>query len=323
MLEGRSLLASTILAGLSAIAPLTALAGPVTTPQEWMANVLQRYEHKFGDARTPRRVSYNPDDWPANSGDLIRLNQFDAPLLKKPSFVEPNLQITGIGRKGEVFQLVEWRKLLFLSNPLSDDWKAPNGNGIWAKIRGIDGTEGWIFAGTEEAPMNYLSWARRMEELSRTPLSDQIILVLCILALVAIVISTLHRWSSRSPQNVQTLPVSSSSSSSSDYSSDSGSSCSGGSGGWSAHEETEEEETDGEENDDEEIVRPGGLGLEMRKCPDCDGDHMLFPQDYGNGVCSECHGTGRNLDPLVNEACPMCHESLKCQTCRGKGWVRD
>ena len=68
----------------------------------------------------------------------------------------------------------------------------------------------------------------------------------------------------------------------------------------------------------------------MVKCPDCDGE-TWFDKDCGDGKCSECHGTGGELDFLegVTEAlsglpqkCKVCHGSGKCQTCYGKGYLQ-
>ncbi len=60
-----------------------------------------------------------------------------------------------------------------------------------------------------------------------------------------------------------------------------------------------------------------------RKCPDCDGDATFDPQETGDGVCSECHGSGWNPDLLENDKCPACGGKKNCQTCRGKGYVKD
>jgi len=67
----------------------------------------------------------------------------------------------------------------------------------------------------------------------------------------------------------------------------------------------------------------------MEKCPHCDGDAML-QSSVGNGECSECHGTGGELDPLeglaealsdLPQTCKECGGSGKCQKCGGKGYL--
>lgn len=318
------------------VAPLLTAAPKrlATTPEEWMRRALKLYERKFGNTSLVRHASYSPDDWPGNAGNLVRLNQFDVPLLGQPSFIEPNLQITGIGRKGEVFQLLETRELLFLSNPLSNDWKAPNGNGIWARIRGIDGVEGWIFAGTRSTPVTYISAVEGNKDRNTTPLSYLIINALFNLTVLAGIIALLYRWLTRSRQTVQTAPISSPSIS---YDNP----CYSG-GSRRIADEEDDGQLDAEETDDEETDRSGGSSRrkgvidliedmyeqtihipERRKCPDCDGDATFDPQETGDGVCSECHGSGCNLDPLENEECPACGGKRRCQTCRGKGYIND
>jgi len=68
----------------------------------------------------------------------------------------------------------------------------------------------------------------------------------------------------------------------------------------------------------------------MEKCPDCDGDSMLDPTGRGNGKCSECHGSGGELDPLDGlaealsnspQTCKECGGSGDCQTCGGDGYL--
>jgi hypothetical protein len=336
MLRRRGLLSSVLAANLSVVPLLTAAPmRSATTPEEWMGRALKLYEHKFGNTSLLRRVSYSPGDWPRNSGTLVRLSQFDAPLLEEPSFIKPNLRITGIGREGEVFQLLETRELLFLSNPLSNDWKAPNGNGIWAKIRGIDGTEGWIFAGARTAPATYISRIQENNNTNSPSLFSLILGALFNLALLAGIITLLYRWLKPSRRKVQTSPVSSTSTSY-DYSSYSG----------SGRQRIVDEEMDEEETNQSRgsSRRQGGLidkvddayeqlfpKSKRRKCPDCDGEEIFDPET-GNGVCSECHGSGLEPDPLeaftkalsgTRQNCPTCGGDKTCQTCGGKGYIKD
>jgi len=67
----------------------------------------------------------------------------------------------------------------------------------------------------------------------------------------------------------------------------------------------------------------------MTLCPDCDGE-SLFDDEIGDGKCSECHGTGLELDPLEAlvealgdepQTCKECEGSGKCQTCKGDGYL--
>ena len=69
--------------------------------------------------------------------------------------------------------------------------------------------------------------------------------------------------------------------------------------------------------------------FDMKKCPDCDGDHLV-DSSLGNGECSDCHGTGQNLDfvedvmDVMNEeeqGCKTCDGSGVCQTCVGDGYI--
>jgi mono/diheme cytochrome c family protein len=39
----------------------------------------------------------------------------------------------------------------------------------------------------------------------------------------------------------------------------------------------------------------------MTACPDCDGMRITVGYDEGDGVCSECHGTGKDNFPNVVE----------------------
>lgn len=326
MLRRQGLLLSAFAASLLVFSPLALPSRLVTTPEEWMARVTRLYEHESGNRGFQRRVSYSADDWPPNSGDLVRVNQVDVPLLETPSFIEPKLRISGIGRKGEVFQLLERRQLLFIINPLSGEWRAPNGNGVWARIRAIDGTEGWVFAGTRTAPVAYLSLIGRQTVSAPSPFWIVEVGLLVGLLVFLLFASVRSRRSKPSPQNERTSPTTSSSTSY-DYPSYSGS----------------DRQRIVDEEDDEETDRSSGTSRQskglidlaedlweqtvyipkLRKCPDCDGDATFDPQETGNGVCSECHGSGWNLDPLENEECPACGGEKKCQTCRGKGHIKD
>lgn len=67
------------------------------------------------------------------------------------------------------------------------------------------------------------------------------------------------------------------------------------------------------------------------KCPDCDGVDVFPYSNSGDGRCSTCHGTGKDLfDDICNALNPFyqtdndcrdCHGSGKCQTCGGKGVI--
>lgn len=67
----------------------------------------------------------------------------------------------------------------------------------------------------------------------------------------------------------------------------------------------------------------------MIKCSDCDGERIFDP-DCGDGKCSDCHGTGLELDPLTaftealsgqSQKCDTCGGTGECQTCYGKGYL--
>lgn len=67
--------------------------------------------------------------------------------------------------------------------------------------------------------------------------------------------------------------------------------------------------------------------MSMEDCPDCDGTRVF---GGGDGKCSDCHGTGRELDPLTaftealsgqSQKCDTCDGSGVCQTCYGKGYL--
>ena len=70
---------------------------------------------------------------------------------------------------------------------------------------------------------------------------------------------------------------------------------------------------------------------DKERCPDCDAVDPWAPySDKGNGECSSCHGTGKDigadignaLNPIyqTDNACPECRGSKVCRTCRGEGY---
>lgn len=70
----------------------------------------------------------------------------------------------------------------------------------------------------------------------------------------------------------------------------------------------------------------------MSQCPDCDAVKMFSDPAEGDGRCSGCHGTGfgRFFDAIVlkllNVEQPLCEEcngSGQCQTCMGKGVIKE
>jgi len=57
----------------------------------------------------------------------------------------------------------------------------------------------------------------------------------------------------------------------------------------------------------------------MAKCTDCDGTRVF---GGGDGVCSECHGTGGTgnpLDALADAINILSDETAKCHKCNGSG----
>lgn len=65
----------------------------------------------------------------------------------------------------------------------------------------------------------------------------------------------------------------------------------------------------------------------MAKCPDCLGS-AAFSHDRGDGKCSECNGTGGELNVFEagvealaghSQRCKACRGSRICQTCHGDG----
>jgi len=62
-------------------------------------------------------------------------------------------------------------------------------------------------------------------------------------------------------------------------------------------------------------------------CPDCDGLGIF---GGGNGKCSDCHRTGKEMDIIEalaeslsgqSQDCKACGGSGKCQTCYGKEYL--
>lgn len=74
------------------------------------------------------------------------------------------------------------------------------------------------------------------------------------------------------------------------------------------------------------------MSEDRKRCPDCDAvDSWALYCDKGNGECSYCHGTGKDLssdilnalNPFyqVDNDCPECSGSKVCRTCRGEGYI--
>ncbi len=66
----------------------------------------------------------------------------------------------------------------------------------------------------------------------------------------------------------------------------------------------------------------------LTACSDCEGESL----NYGNGVCADCHGTGKESDAIeavsrslagLDQDCRACGGSGKCRTCYGKGYLRE
>jgi hypothetical protein len=58
------------------------------------------------------------------------------------------------------------------------------------------------------------------------------------------------------------------------------------------------------------------LGGTPQNCRDCNAQTPFGLG--GNGVCSRCHGTGKDF---WGDPCRSCHGSKKCNTCEGSGRV--
>jgi len=291
-----------------------------------MARVLKPYRGKSGIHDAQRPVSYSVDDWPTNAGGLIRLGQIEVPLLGTPSFIEPKLQILEIGRAGEIFQLVETRDLIFLLNPLGNTGHTPDGNGIWLKVRTINGAEGWIFAGSKNHPAAYISIARHKTKTRNAGYWGLLVNALITLGVVALVYSLLTRsHQQKTTSDVNSSPVS-------DYS---------GSSDTDRKQlevPSQSKEPSRWENAGTNLTRKSANIYEeilsmptRRKCPDCLGE-QTFDQSLGNGKCSECKGSGYELDLLEafvealndnRQTCKACHGDKTCQTCEGEGYIED
>lgn len=72
--------------------------------------------------------------------------------------------------------------------------------------------------------------------------------------------------------------------------------------------------------------------MPTRPCPHCDGDQINPLTPARNGLCSDCHGTGKRnpfndplgvlADVVTGESdCETCHSSKKCQECGGSGEI--
>lgn len=70
----------------------------------------------------------------------------------------------------------------------------------------------------------------------------------------------------------------------------------------------------------------------MARCPDCYSVKILLIGDEGDGLCSECYGTGHSqiifdqlIDGMTGEEteCLECNGTGQCQTCGGTGVVDD
>jgi len=60
--------------------------------------------------------------------------------------------------------------------------------------------------------------------------------------------------------------------------------------------------------------------LRSNRCPDCDGGLLSLG---GDGKCSMCHGTGKNVHLNSDQAeCEKCGGSGLCKTCGGTGDYR-
>jgi hypothetical protein len=109
--------------------------------------IITAYREKYGTTEGQRRQSFSPQEWPEGPGEFLRVERNDLLILHEPGLTQPQLNILGIAKRGEVFQNLGCQQRLTLINPLGG---GVDDNGIWCKVRLIDGREGWLFGQTND-----------------------------------------------------------------------------------------------------------------------------------------------------------------------------
>ena len=137
------------------------------TVEEWNRLIVDRLFHYTGSRDVPRRKSTSPTDWPDAKG-FVRVQQNNVPILGAPDLVAPSLNIFGVSSMGEMFALVDQKRVVALMNPLSN---TPDQSGLWYKVQMLDGKQGWIFAEPQDhqgSPIATIFAARSMPPVPTT-----------------------------------------------------------------------------------------------------------------------------------------------------------
>jgi hypothetical protein len=96
-----------------------------------------------GAASFGRKQSFRTKDWP-DDARLIRITRDETPILGVPDLRTTQLEIVGIARSGEIFEVVGTRRVAAASAGRA-------GAGEWFKVRLIDDRTGWLLAGPLDA----------------------------------------------------------------------------------------------------------------------------------------------------------------------------
>ena len=112
------------------------------TVEEVNKRIVEQLFQATGERDVPRRQSFSATDWP-DGKTLVRVLQDNVPILGAPNLNAPKLDVLGVARQGEIFALVNQKRMLSLVNPLSS---VPDQSGVWYNVAQLEGKQGWIFA---------------------------------------------------------------------------------------------------------------------------------------------------------------------------------
>jgi len=118
-------------------------AGPLSgqSAEEGMGRISASLFRHASPDEINRRVSYRPEDWPAQVTRLVKIEKDGLTILGRPDLTADRLDVIGVTKGDEILQFIDQSKIVSFDNPLSS---GPGNSGLWYKVRTLKGDEGWI-----------------------------------------------------------------------------------------------------------------------------------------------------------------------------------
>lgn len=122
--------------------PALALSQQQMNARNAVGVIIKAYYNHGGAVKETRAITYNPEDWPADALQLVRIGDMKLPILEQPGLDNRVLHITAIALPREVMKLVRKAQVVSLVNPLGG---GTSSGGTWYQVQMLDGRQGWIW----------------------------------------------------------------------------------------------------------------------------------------------------------------------------------